>query len=138
MKLTVTFDGSITRNPGGTASYGYTITPDEGEIVEGRGVVGHGPDMTVNVAEYHGLLEGLKAVLDLASDDDTIHVQGDSRIVLHGVSGHYAHHKSPHLAKLRDEVLTLIDGSQRISFEWIPRERNTWADALASEALACT
>ncbi len=40
-------------NPGGTATFGYVIRDDSGSILASKsGIVGKGPTMTNNVAEY--------------------------------------------------------------------------------------
>lgn len=75
-------DGAITQNPGGTASYGYVLEPVHGEVLEGKGIIGHGAEMTVNVAEYVALIEALKHAVTLADEDEGITVYLDSDIVV--------------------------------------------------------
>ena len=59
---TLHFDGSCWPNPGGKAGYGFTLEDSDGNLIEeGHGVVGTGPKMSNNVAEFHALRQGLIA-----------------------------------------------------------------------------
>lgn len=138
------FDGACEPiNPGGTASYGWLLKRD-GKIIEsGSGIVGTGDGMTNNIAEYQGLLEGIKAFLKLKSAEK-LFIKGDSSLVINMVKKHWGwnkkktvwkpHDKMPHLKELLQEVHQLLD---KIDFnaQWLPRELNAEADALSKRHL---
>lgn len=125
------FDGSITVNPGGKVSCGYVLYDEEGFLIDkGTRVVGEGEGMTVNTAEYEGLLMGLRAAILLLEENESLLVQGDSQLIIKQVKLEWKA-KKQHLRKLRDEVLELlIKGRVRAEFQWIPREENVDADVM--------
>src|SRR3989304_3207940 len=134
------FDGACEPiNPGGTASYGWLLKRD-GKIIEsGSGIVGTGDGMTNNIAEYQGLLEGIKAFLKLKSAKKLL-IKGDSSLVINMVKKHWGwnkkktvwkpHEKMPHLKELLQEVHQLLDKND-FDAQWLPRELNVEADALS-------
>ncbi len=138
------FDGACEPvNPGGTASYGWLLKKDGKILKEGSGVVGEGPGMTNNIAEYQGIIEGIKSFLKMGLKEKLI-IKGDSNLVVNMVNKSWGwnkkktvwkpHSKMPHLKKLLDEVLLLL---KDVVFEikWVPREQNSEADALSKRHL---
>jgi len=88
--------------------------------------------MTNNVAEYHALIEGLKAVEALKPD--RLEVFLDSKLVVEQVKGNYRV-KSPELQPLIRQVMDLKSRFAEIEFKHVEREKNRGADALANMAL---
>ncbi len=138
------FDGACEPiNPGGTAAYGWLLKKDGEKLQEGSGVVGRGPGMTNNLAEYMGLIEGLKAFFNL-NVKDKLMIYSDSSLVANMVGKKWGwnkkktkwrpHEKMPHLKKLLDQVLILLEGAD-YEIHWIPREQNADADALSKKHL---
>jgi len=80
--ITIHFDGSITKNPGGVATYGYVIYKDNKLLKKACSVIGKGKGMTVNVAEYTALKQAMEW-LNEQDIDDEITVKGDSMLVRH-------------------------------------------------------
>ena len=126
------FDGACEPiNPGGTASYGQLIKERNKIIVQGGGIVGSGKGMTNNVGEYHGLIEGIKA-LRASNIKEKIIIHGDSSIVCKVASKEWGwnkkktkwlpHKDSPHLKELLEEALKLLEGLD-YKIEWVPREK---------------
>src|SRR5512137_2298452 len=69
--ISIYFDGLCRpRNPGGVATYGYVIYRDGEKIKSGYGVVGSGPGMTNNVAEYSALKQAAEWVSRQGRDDE--------------------------------------------------------------------
>lgn len=141
--IKIYFDGACEPvNPGGTASWGFIIKGEDGKnIVVKSGIVGKGVGMTNNVAEYHGLIAALKT-LEEFNKDETVEIRGDSKLVICHITKEWGwlpagyhwmpHRKAPHLKKLLDEVLNLVE-KRKGGFKaiWIPREENEECDALS-------
>jgi probable phosphoglycerate mutase len=87
---------------------------------------------TNNVAEYGGLIAGLKAALAL--DPAELEVRMDSKLVVEQMSGRWQV-KHPSMKPLAREAAALIAQLPRVRFAWIPREQNKHADRLANEAM---
>jgi probable phosphoglycerate mutase len=123
-------DGGSRGNPG-PAGYGAVVrTHPTGEILLERcGAIGV---TTNNVAEYTGLIQGLCAALELSAAE--VDVRMDSKLVVEQMSGRWQI-KNPGLRPLAAEAATLVSRFERVTFEWIPRERNKAADALANRAM---
>ncbi|WP_190140741.1 reverse transcriptase-like protein, partial [Streptomyces longispororuber] len=123
-------DGGSRGNPG-PAGYGaVVIDAASGEtLAEAAAYVGVA---TNNVAEYKGLVAGLKAAhaLDPAA---RVHVRMDSKLVVEQMSGRWKI-KHPGMKPLAAEAAAVFPAEQ-VTYEWIPRERNKHADRLANEAM---
>ena len=123
-------DGGSRGNPG-PAGYGSVVLDAAtGEtLVETYEYLGV---TTNNVAEYRGLLAGLRAAHDL---DPTarVHVRMDSKLVVEQMSGRWKI-KHPDLKPLALEAGRIFPPGQ-VTYEWIPREQNKRADRLANEAM---
>ncbi|MEU6127169.1 bifunctional RNase H/acid phosphatase [Streptomyces sp. NPDC047123] len=123
-------DGGSRGNPG-PAGYGsVVIDAATGEtLAEAAEYIGVA---TNNVAEYKGLVAGLKAAhaLDPAA---SVHVRMDSKLVVEQMSGRWKI-KHPDMKPLAAEAARVFPAS-RVTYEWIPREKNKHADRLANEAM---
>ena len=84
-----------------------------------------------NVAEYHGLIAGLRMAADLAPDAD-VEVRMDSKLVVEQMSGNWKI-KHPDMKPLAIEANRLAPFGT--TYTWIPREQNKYADRLVNEAL---
>jgi broad specificity phosphatase PhoE/ribonuclease HI len=123
-------DGGSRGNPG-PAGYGAVVRdPRTGEtLAEAAEYIGVA---TNNVAEYRGLIAGLRAAKEL-DEGALIQVRTDSRLVVEQMTGRWRI-KHPDIKPLAAEAATVFP-SGRISYEWVPRERNQHADRLANEAM---
>ncbi|MFE9603497.1 bifunctional RNase H/acid phosphatase [Streptomyces hokutonensis] len=123
-------DGGSRGNPG-PAGYGsVVIDATTGEtLVEAAEYIGVA---TNNVAEYRGLVAGLRAAhaLDPAAQ---IHVRMDSKLVVEQMSGRWKI-KHPDMKPLAAEAGAIFPADQ-VTYEWIPREQNKHADRLANKAM---
>ncbi|MFH9659746.1 bifunctional RNase H/acid phosphatase [Streptomyces sp. NPDC017248] len=123
-------DGGSRGNPGPAgygavvldAATGETLT----EAAEYLGVV------TNNVAEYRGLLAGLRAAHAL-DPSASVHVRMDSKLVVEQMSGRWKI-KHPDMKPLAAEARSVFP-PDRVTYEWIPREHNKHADRLANKAM---
>ena len=134
-RLVVEADGGSRGNPG-VAGYGALVRdPATGAVlVELAEPLGR---QSNNVAEYSGLIAGLRAVLDIDAGAD-VRVRMDSKLVVEQMSGRWKikHEDMRRLAlEARDLCARISDSGGSVDFEWIPREKNKDADALSNEAM---
>lgn len=133
--LRVEADGGSRGNPG-VAGYGALVRDvDTGallvELAEPLGTASN------NVAEYHGMLAGLRAAhaIDPAAD---VVVAMDSKLVVEQMSGRWKI-KHPDMRELalqgRDLVAGISAAGGSVAFTWLPREANADADALSNRGM---
>ncbi|MFC8831899.1 bifunctional RNase H/acid phosphatase [Streptomyces griseoincarnatus] len=129
-EFVVEADGGSRGNPG-PAGYGAVVSDAAtGEtLAEAAEYIGVA---TNNVAEYRGLLAGLCAAREL-DPDARVRVRMDSKLVVEQMSGRWKI-KHPAMKPLAAQAATVFPPG-RVTYEWIPRERNTHADRLANEAM---
>ncbi|MCA2203143.1 bifunctional RNase H/acid phosphatase [Streptomyces sp. SMS_SU21] len=129
-EFVVEADGGSRGNPG-PAGYGAVVSDAAtGEtLAEAAEYIGVA---TNNVAEYRGLLAGLRAAREL-DPDARVRVRMDSKLVVEQMSGRWKI-KHPAMKPLAAQAATVFPPG-RVTYEWIPRERNTHADRLANEAM---
>lgn len=129
-RLGVVADGGSRGNPGIAAGGAAVIDLASGEVLAELGVyVGHASN---NVAEYRGMIEGVRTALQLLPDAELV-IRLDSRLVVEQMSGRWKI-KHPDMAKLASEARDLLVGVPHV-YEWVPREQNKLADKLANEAM---
>ncbi|MFF7394014.1 bifunctional RNase H/acid phosphatase [Streptomyces scabiei] len=123
-------DGGSRGNPG-PAGYGSVVLDAvTGEtLVEAAEYIGVA---TNNVAEYRGLIAGLKAAYEL-DPAAAVRVRMDSKLVVEQMSGRWKI-KHPDMKPLAAEAARVFPPG-RVTYEWIPREQNKHADRLANEAM---
>ncbi len=122
-------DGGSRGNPG-PAAYGALLKDaDTGEVIAEDGqTIGV---TTNNVAEYSGLIAGLK-LAELYAPGADIEVRMDSKLVVEQMSGRWKI-KHPGMRPLAMEANRLAPFGT--TYTWVPREQNKHADRLANEAL---
>jgi ribonuclease HI len=124
--LIVSCDGASRGNPG-PAGIGAQVTDERGtvlgEIARGLG------ETTNNVAEYTAVIEGLSLAAELGAR--TVTLRSDSQLLINQLTGRYRV-KSEHLQPLHRRARSLSAGFEHVSFEHVPREQNSAADALAN------
>ncbi|SES17080.1 probable phosphoglycerate mutase [Pedococcus cremeus] len=133
--LVVEADGGSRGNPG-VAGWGAVVLDGATRklLHEGCAPLGKASN---NVAEYTGLIEGLRAAqgIDPAAD---VHVRMDSKLVVEQMSGRWKikHEDMRRLALVaRDVVADISRAGGSVTFEWIPREKNKLADALSNRGM---
>ncbi|MDX3453548.1 bifunctional RNase H/acid phosphatase [Streptomyces sp. ME02-8801-2C] len=124
-------DGGSRGNPG-PAGYGsVVIDAATGEtLAEAAEYIGIA---TNNVAEYRGLIAGLRAARAL-DPTASVRVRMDSKLVVEQMSGRWKI-KHPDMKPLAAEAAQVYPVAGQVTYEWIPRERNKHADRLANEAM---
>jgi len=129
--LIVAADGGSRGNPG-PAGYGAVVLDAAtGEVLaELRESIGRA---TNNVAEYCGLLAGLREAARIAPGA-AVQVRMDSRLVVEQMSGRWKI-KHPALLPLAEAARAAAASLGPVTYSWVPRERNAHADRLANEAM---
>jgi probable phosphoglycerate mutase len=130
-RLVVEADGGSRGNPG-PAGYGALVTDGQtGEVLAERSEsLG---TTTNNVAEYSGLIAGLRAAGEVEPGAD-VQVKMDSRLVVEQMSDRWKV-KDPNLRALAAAAREASGPLGRVSYTWVPRARNTRADRLANQAM---
>lgn len=129
-RLIVEADGGSRGNPG-PAAYGAVVKDaDTGDVLfeEGRTI----GIATNNVAEYDGLVAGLRAAADIDASA-SVEARLDSKLVVEQMSGRWK-------IKHEDMRARAIEARAAFPFEsvrytWVPRAQNGHADRLVNEAL---
>ena len=125
----ITADGGARSNPVGPAAYGAVVYENNEVVKELGASIGVASN---NVAEYSGLIAGLKAVNEI-DPGATILVKMDSKLVIEQMSGRWKV-KHPNMQKLVKEAFTCHD-PKLVSYQWIPREENSHADSILNDVL---
>ena len=128
MLLKVYTDGWSRGNPW-EAGLGVYITDREGKALERRykylGIT------TNNVAEYTGALYGIKRARELGATEIELYM--DSKLVIEQLQGNWKI-KNEYLRQLASDIKYHLKDIS-ISYNWIPREKNSIADELSNKAM---
>jgi probable phosphoglycerate mutase len=130
-KVIVEADGGSRGNPG-PAGYGALVKDAlTGEVLaEVAEAIGNA---TNNVAEYRGLIAGLRAAAAV-DRSARVEVRMDSKLVVEQMSGRWKiKHKD--MVPLALEARELASSLGTVAYTWVPRDRNAHADRLANEAM---
>jgi broad specificity phosphatase PhoE/ribonuclease HI len=130
-KLIVEADGGSRGNPG-PAGYGALVSDAQtgevlAEVCDSIGTA------TNNVAEYSGLVAGLRKAAEIAPGAGA-EVRMDSKLVVEQMSGRWQI-KDPNLRALATVAREMAAGLGKVTYTWVPRARNTRADRLANQAM---
>lgn len=128
--LIIEADGGSRGNPGTAGSGAVVIDASNGLVI--REIARYVGVATNNVAEYIALIAGLQAALDIDPEAE-LSVRMDSKLVIEQMSGGWKI-KHPDMIALGKQVQELVRG-KKVDWQWIPREKNFRADALANKAM---
>jgi len=129
VKLVVHVDGGARGNPGPAAAAAVLSTSDGDVVDEAHEYLGVA---TNNVAEYRGLLLGLRRARELGADE--LDIVNDSELVAKQVNGEYKV-KHPDMKPLHAAAREALGQFGRWSIRSVPRAENAAADALVNQAL---
>jgi ribonuclease HI len=138
MRAVVYFDGGCQpQNPGGIATYGYWLyDPDnKKKLYEHYGVCeeSNTEHATNNIAEYAACM-GAIACAHRSGKVKRILVRGDSQLIIKQLLGEWRC-KNEKLKKYYNTItVKLLPTFDNVVFQWIPREKNTYADLLSNRA----
>jgi len=128
MDLTIYTDGASRNNPG-EAGAGIFIMRD-GEPFER--IARYLGTTTNNIAEYSAAIIGLERAVQLKAS--TVKLNADSELLVKQLNGQYKV-KNEGLKPLHAKARDLIARIGSVEVQYIPRERNKEADALANRAI---
>lgn len=132
--LFVNCDSSIEPfNPGGIVAWAYIVKDGKNLVHQEAGISVKGGELaTNNIGEYHAVIAALLWLIKLPETKrQPVIIKSDSQLIVNQCSG---------LWECRDEKLVplhamVIKAKNRygraVTFQWIPREKNTEADALS-------
>ncbi|MFL5309705.1 MAG: ribonuclease HI family protein [Myxococcales bacterium] len=128
-RVRVFTDGAARGNPGPSGA-GAVILDEEGHVLArlGRFLGKH----TNNVAEYQGLLLGLRRARQMGARE--VEVRADSQLLVRQLQGKYAV-KNEVLKRLHEEALALLRSFEHYELVHIPREQNALADEMSNRAI---
>jgi ribonuclease HI len=122
-------DGGARGNPG-PAAYAFVLEAEDGDLLASEGVaIG---TATNNVAEYSGLVEGLRRALELGLKH--VEVVSDSELMVKQMRGEYRV-KNEGLRPLYDEAKQLARRIGDVEYRHVRRAENELADRLVNDAL---
>ncbi len=128
-KLILYTDGGSRGNPGPAAA-AFILKDPNGKTLSGQGIFID--NATNNIAEYSGVIYGLKAAKEAGATQ--IELLSDSELLIKQLHGQYKV-KSENLRELYCEVMDLLTSFESWQARHIPREKNSEADALANRAM---
>jgi ribonuclease HI len=128
MELTIFTDGASRNNPG-EAGAGIFILRDGKPVDKIARYLG---TTTNNIAEYQAAIIGLEQCVKLGASMVKLHA--DSELMVKQLNGQYKV-KNEGLKPLHARVKELIAKIGTVEVQYIPRERNKEADALANQAI---
>lgn len=118
-------DGACTKNPGGEASFGFSLVRNGGEIDYGFGIIGRGTGMSEFVAENYAIDYGVQSFFRHTPGECELNIFSDSK---YAVSLFHKGLINPYLSRNINELKRY---KVQITMNWIPREENTRADLLS-------
>jgi ribonuclease HI len=122
-------DGGARGNPG-PAAYGFVLEAEDGTVLAAEGeAIGVA---TNNVAEYSGLIAGLRRATELQVAE--LEVVSDSELLVKQMRGEYRV-KNEALRGLSVEAGRLARQLQKVEYRHVKRAHNELADRLVNEAL---
>jgi ribonuclease HI len=136
---TLQFDGMLhlideKMNKAGLLGYGWFILNNDVELARGFGLTGHRSMASSTVAEYLALIEGLDGLLDMRIMDKPIEIRGDARCVIDQMKGTASIRSLP-IQKLYRRAQRLASHFDSLSWTWVPRKKNKFADHLSRRGL---
>jgi ribonuclease HI len=121
-------DGAARGNPG-PAAIGVVIQDRAGSILSS--ISRRLADTTNNQAEYLAVIAALEKAISLRTRK--VLLKSDSELVVNQINGKYKI-KNTALRPLYQRIVQLAGTLESFTVSYIPRERNTRADALANQA----
>ena len=127
-ELTIFTDGASRNNPGESGA-GVLILRENKPVVKLARYLGK---TTNNIAEYTAAIMGMEHAVKLGAS--SVRLFADSELLVKQLNGQYKV-KNEGLKSLHHKVKELIAKIGSVEVQYIPRESNKEADALANKAI---
>lgn len=143
MRLRVESDGGSRGNPGLAGAGSSVVDPASaiaGDPQELACQWEYIEKATNNVAEYHGLVNGLTLAAEVAEKmgestaETSVDVFMDSKLIVEQMCGRWKI-KHPDMKPLAQQVKALERDFAHVTYTWVPRAQNKRADELANRAM---
>ncbi|MEM2899335.1 MAG: ribonuclease HI family protein [Thermoplasmata archaeon] len=119
-------DGSCYPPPNGPMQIGILLLEDDKIVKEiSEQIAEKG---TNNTAEYRAIIRALEEALSLGAD--YIEIRSDSQLVIMQLNGLYEV-KKPHLKIYYNAIKSLEPKFKKVTYRWVEREQNKYADRLS-------
>lgn len=159
LKIQMHFDGGSRGNPGvaGCGAHVVSCVPSDPDQPKVSKLIRHfcGENCTNNMAEYSGLVEGLRQIERIINSfcennkfqspkHVEIDIKGDSNLIINQMNGNYAvkndgmrikHQECKKIIGAMKDTLKANNIIPDITFEHVYRNENSIADGLANEAI---
>lgn len=133
--IKVWYDGACEPvNPGGHGSYGFVIRGGGKLLQTASCYIGHGPEISNNVAEYCGAAAAMEWLLSNGHGLTPVLVHGDNMMSVMQLAGKWRVKRGLYVPYY-EHAAALSKRFRNIAFAWIPREKNAEADELSKRAL---
>ncbi|MHC4197055.1 MAG: ribonuclease HI family protein [Planctomycetota bacterium] len=123
-------DGASRGNPGKSGIGVVVLDGDKNVLAEVSEYIGDAA--TNNVAEYKALIRGVEKALEFSPS--RVDVFADSELMVRQLNGRYKV-RAPSILPLYNEARKLLGMLSESKVQYIPREQNSLADALANRAI---
>lgn len=133
-------DGSVTGGAWGSKKgppepvrcwVGWIAKTQEGEVIHCDSVAfGEIPSGSGNWSEYAAVSCALRWLFNNKYADFNIEVRSDSQLIINQLTGKFNVHDA-RMLKLRDHCREVAAQFPKVTYRWIPREKNREADALS-------
>ena len=122
-------DGAARGNPG-PAGAGAVLLDEQGRVLDRLGrFLGK---QTNNVAEYQGLLLGLRRAHQRGARE--VEVRADSQLLIRQLEGKYKV-RNAGLKPLHEQAMQLLQSFEKFDLRHVPREENFHADEMSNRAI---
>jgi len=132
--LFINTDSSIEPfNPGGIVSWAFIVKNGQNLVHQEAGIsVKGGALATNNIGEYHAVIAAMLWLIKLpVGKRQPVIIKSDSQLIVNQCSGTWEC-RDEKLVPLHEMVIKAKARYGRgVTFQWIPREKNTEADALS-------
>jgi ribonuclease HI len=122
-------DGASRGNPGKSGIGVVVLDGEKNVLAEVSEYIG---DATNNVAEYKALIRGVEKALEFSPS--RVDVFADSELMVRQLNGRYKV-RAPSILPLYEEARKLLGMLSESKVQYVPREQNSLADALANRAI---
>lgn len=129
------FDGACEpRNPGGALGLGAGIFEEHSLVKNYSSFEPAHTNNTNNVAEYKAVIWVLETLVSLDLHQECVNIYGDSKLVVCQMNSEWKLNKGQYIP-FAVKAKQLAKQFKNLSFTWVPRDKNVYADNLSKKEL---